>query len=363
MSARLLKRSLSSLRFSRCIQNPRPKTISTVNSFLCVTERRSAFTKPSFQQTCCISTALPLRGEMVQFHLSDIGEGIKEVTVKEWFVKVGDTVAQFDQICEVQSDKASVTITSRFDGVISKLHYDVDDIAQTGDPLVDIEVQSAPSDNVDVQEAEAIQVGQDSSAASAIAARGDKKVLATPAVRRMASEHNLQLSMVEGSGKDGRVLKEDIINYLENAQQPQAKTPTPATPPKVSPSAPPKPTPTPIKRPTSSSVVADKEIKFSGFTRAMTKTMTAALQIPHFVYCDEFEMGELMNLRKNLNVTLAESGIKLSYMPFLVKATSIALTEYPIINSSIDLGNEKIILKGSHNLGVAMDTRKQTFIS
>ena len=80
------------------------------------------------------------RLEIVQLILSDIGEGIKEVTVKEWFVKPGDTVAQFDNICEVQSDKASVTITSKYDGVVTKLYYAVDDIAQTGDPLIDVEI-------------------------------------------------------------------------------------------------------------------------------------------------------------------------------------------------------------------------------
>lgn len=77
----------------------------------------------------------------MSFNLSDIGEGIREVTVKEWFVKVGDTVEQFENLCEVQSDKASVTITSRYDGKIVKLHHDIDEIALVGSPLLDFDVE------------------------------------------------------------------------------------------------------------------------------------------------------------------------------------------------------------------------------
>ena len=72
------------------------------------------------------------RREIVQFNLSDIGEGIAEVSIKEWYVTVGQVVSQFDSICEVQSDKASVTITSKFDGVVRRLHHDIDDVARVG---------------------------------------------------------------------------------------------------------------------------------------------------------------------------------------------------------------------------------------
>ena len=72
------------------------------------------------------------------------------MTVKEWFVKVGNKVAQFDNICEVQSDKASVTITSKYDGVVTKLYYAVDDLAQTGDPLIDVEVEESSKSEAEV---------------------------------------------------------------------------------------------------------------------------------------------------------------------------------------------------------------------
>merc|ERR1719422_2588109 len=139
-------------------------------------------------------TFMPLRGfhvsavrkEIVQFNLSDIGEGIKEVTVKEWFVKVGDKVAQFDNICEVQSDKASVTITSKYDGVVTKLYYGVDDIAQTGDPLVDVDVEGSSASEPQVAEAEEVAPEEHSN-------KRNVKVLATPAVRRIAQEYGVNL--------------------------------------------------------------------------------------------------------------------------------------------------------------------------
>ena len=143
-SASLLLRSLSSAPASpglvtsqQCLSRPACRHLFSIQHRLPPT--RHASRAPRHVSARSLHVSSP-RLEIVQFTLSDIGEGIKEVTVKEWFVKPGDTVAQFDNICEVQSDKASVTITSKYDGVVTKLYYAVDDIAQTGDPLIDVEI-------------------------------------------------------------------------------------------------------------------------------------------------------------------------------------------------------------------------------
>ena len=157
--------------------------------------------------------------------------------VMQWFIKEGDTIEQFQNICEVQSDKATVEITSRYDGVITKLHYEVGELAQVGTALIDIEVEGeveteAPASKKEPAAAkptpppattkpiETISVVQQSapshsSAPAAATATTSTppskggKVLATPAVRRLATEHDVDISTVLGTGKGGRVTKSD----------------------------------------------------------------------------------------------------------------------------------------------------------
>ena len=308
-----------------------------------------------------LSLSTNFLGQIVPFHLSDIGEGIKEVTVKEWFVQPGDKVSQFDQICEVQSDKASVTITSRFDGVVKKLHYDIDDIAQTGDPLVDIEVEgesgdaqvnkdNGAQDTTEVQEKDALDVQEEQELNPK-----SKKALATPAVRRMASEHGLNITEIQGTGKDGRVLKEDVINFL-SSQTPAAAKKGAEAPVKKVESSPP-PAPPVVKRPiVVASSAQDREEQVKGITKAMVKSMTESLKIPHFGYKDEIDMSSLVQMRAQIKDLAAQRGIKLSYMPVILKACSLALSHYPILNAYFDVSKETITYKADHNIGVAMDT-------
>ncbi|XP_042317630.1 lipoamide acyltransferase component of branched-chain alpha-keto acid dehydrogenase complex, mitochondrial [Sceloporus undulatus] len=300
-------------------------------------------------------------GQIVQFKLSDIGEGITEVTVKEWYVKEGDVVSQFDSICEVQSDKASVTITSRYDGIIRKLHYELDAIAHVGKPLVDIETaivkDVAPEEDV----VETPAVSHEEQTHQEIKGH---KTLATPAVRRLAMENNIKLSEVVGTGKDNRILKEDILNYLAKqtgAILPLSPKPEIIPPPRkmdlAADSS--KEKASRIPMPVSKPVVLsgkDKTVALSGFQKVMVKTMTAALKIPHFGYCDEVNLTQLIQLREELKPVAQERGVNLTFMPFFLKAASLGLLQYPILNASVDENCQNITYKASHNIGVAMDT-------
>ncbi|XP_064476702.1 lipoamide acyltransferase component of branched-chain alpha-keto acid dehydrogenase complex, mitochondrial-like [Ornithodoros turicata] len=313
----------------------------------------------------------PRWGEVVPFKLSDIGEGISEVHVKEWHVKPGDKVNQFDSICEVQSDKASVTITSRYDGIIRKLYHEVDEICKVGSPLVDIEIDgdgssSSDDDHIQDQEVQPKTGHSGDSTAQLPPAQVPtlaSKVLTTPAVRRLAMEHNINLADVRASGKDGRLLKEDVLRFLEQKAAPSAPVASapPVKPPPVktapvaakAPAPPPK---APLATPAVRVALQDRKEPVKGIQKAMAKTMSKSLSIPHFGYCDEVDVTRLVQLRPVLKRMAESYGIRLSYMPFFMKAMSVSLFEYPILNSHVDENVEHITYKGAHNIGVAMDT-------
>ncbi|KAJ6638413.1 Lipoamide acyltransferase component of branched-chain alpha-keto acid dehydrogenase complex, mitochondrial [Pseudolycoriella hygida] len=285
-----------------------------------------------------LTTTLQLE-KKVAFNLSDIGEGIREVTVKEWYVKVGDTVEQFDNLCEVQSDKASVTITSRYDGKITKLFHTVDEIALVGKPLLEFDVadedEGTSSSSSSDDDATTVTIVESAHAPT------KPKVLTTPAVRRIAMENKVDLSKVPATGRQGRVLKGDVLEYLNlvpagtNKPHPTLVEAVPIVP---------------------KQTVADRVEQLKGVRKIMFKSMTESLKIPHFAYSDEVNMTNLVNLRAALKDEAVERGVKLTYMPFLIKAASLALLKFPILNSSLDVTNESVIYKAAHNISVAMAT-------
>ncbi|KAJ0179945.1 hypothetical protein K1T71_004536 [Dendrolimus kikuchii] len=287
--------------------------------------------------------------KIVAFKLSDIGEGIREVVIKEWFVKEGDKVQQFDNICEVQSDKAAVTITSRYDGVVTRLYHKVDQTALVGQPLLDIDVKD--SDEADTSsdsemESEAPSVNKEKSQA----VKSQRvKVLTTPAVRRIASQFKVDLSKVKATGRHGRILKEDMLAHLNINADTSNEIPGVSSVKAIE---------IPVQQAQAKVEVIfeDKIVPVTGFTKAMIKSMTEAMKIPHFGFSDEYDVTKLVQSRETLKKTALERGVKLTYMPIIIKAASLGLSFLPILNSSLDKTCENIIYKASHNIGIAMDT-------
>lgn len=300
--------------------------------------------------------------------LSDIGEGVKEVQIIQWFVEEGATVEEWAPLCEVQSDKASVEITSKYGGVIKKLLYERDAVVQVGDAMLEIEVEGEDdsvenkedggesddrqsADEHDEQEKLPPNpqlekpIKEASDVASTPKSSGKHANLATPAVRGLLKEHKLVITDIEGTGKDGRVLKEDVHRHLElGKQQPATKRSTSAA---AEVSA------TDIKQ-------SEDLQNLTPIQSAMFKSMTKALSIPHFLYSDTVDVSNLSAMRRKLNEGSGSTdAAKLSYMPFVIKAVSLALHKFPILNARLDTSDSskpRLLMRSHHNICVAMDT-------
>ncbi|XP_074600199.1 dihydrolipoamide branched chain transacylase E2 [Brevipalpus obovatus] len=361
-------RSSSSLSFSSCSNY----SINSAPRFTLIKERHTFPHAFPFSSNRSLWTNTPalFADKVISFDLSDIGEGISEVVLKEWFVNVGDKVNQFDSICEVQSDKASVTITSRYDGIIDKIHYDIDEIAKVGKPLVDIRVSGTETGDQQHHQQQPVETADNDDDLKAHESDDNKrsvdhhdwkggKVLTTPAVRRLAAEHMIRLNDIKGTGRDGRIMKEDVLHYIDemSKRKQDAKSPTKPTIDNLTKSQVKSAIPSAT---ISKSLPGDRTeiaMPFTAIQRAMFKSMTQSLQIPHFGFCDEINLNKLIDVMPQLKKKAHESDLKLTFMPFFIKALSIALKKYPSINATIDEKAEKVVHKSYHNVGFAMDTK------
>lgn len=329
--------------------------------------RRSSLRQPNGLSFPRLMSAAPDRRPFV---LADIGEGIAEVELMKWFVKEGENVRSFDRICEVQSDKATVEITSKYDGVVVAVHHKEGDIVQVGSALVDIAVEgddaTADSEmklNNEPEEAEKLTIPHEPATVSN-ESQGDMPrphqsnqnhgndgpILTTPAVRKIAKENNVNLHMVAGSGSKGRILKEDVLAFINGGgatiappaqHQQQANNMPPVVPTMDTAPAP---------------LVEDKVVPIRGVQRLMVKSMQQANEVQHLTLGEEISMNKLVQSRKELKSVAKEQGLKLSYMPFLIKAASLALHKYPALNATVNAEVSEIRQHSSHNIGVAMDT-------
>ena len=304
------------------------------------------------------------------FTLPDIGEGIHEGEIVKWHIKPGDQVEEDQTIVEVQNDKAVVEIPSPVNGVVKEISVSEGTVAVVGDSLVTFEVagegnQSTVSPAEKVEEMGGISTDEKHAMAAPaeeaptptnILATQQESVdktlvLATPSIRRLAREQGVDLTRIKGTGQNGRITREDVLNFNKQAVE-QGAAPT-ATETASNPTA----------RPQAIPAVTDfgqglvETVPLKGIRKVIAEAMVRSkYTAPHVTLIDEVEVGKLVDFRKRIKPMMEQKQIKVTYLPFIVKAVVGALRQFPDLNASIDDAKGEIIYKKYYNIGIATDT-------
>ncbi len=291
------------------------------------------------------------------FTLPDIGEGIHEGEIVKWHVKPGDTVQEDQTILEVQNDKAVVEIPSPVNGTVKEVKVKEGTVSIVGDALVTFEVEGAGNDGA-VETAHAqpptpVVNEQAQAQPEPTAVEVDKTlVLATPSIRKLAREKGVNLSLIKGTGTNGRITREDILGFTgaataavepEKQAQPVAKEEAPA---QVVAATPPEQPHDRIER-----------VPLKGVRKVIAEAMVRSKSTaPHVTIMDEVDVSKLVAFRQRIKPVAEKKQIKVTYLPFIVKAVLGALKAYPALNASIDDAKGEILYKKFYNIGIATDT-------
>lgn len=333
-----------------------------------------------------------------QFKLPDIGEGVTEGEIVEWHVKLGDVVSEDDPMVEVMTDKATVTIGAPRAGAISAIHFDVGAVANVGDVIVEINesgeasakaapAKAAPAKEADKDEGPAATAvgdireglpgtsffkGSSQPAARANGANGSNgangashhkseshksapsrpaaaagglqtvstyhsdKPLATPATRKLARELGVDLRKVAPSGPAGRTTRDDVKAFASGGG---ARAAAPATAVAVQDGA------LEVRKP------------FVGIRRRIAQRMqTAKNTAAHFTFVEECHCDRLIEMRSRLKKPAQDAGVKLSYLPFIVKAVVAALKKHDVLNSALDEKSNELVYRRYYHVGIAAAT-------
>ena len=298
------------------------------------------------------------------FNLPDIGEGVNEGEIVKWLVAVGEPVAEDQAIVEIMTDKATVEIASPVAGKVLKHAAPEGDVVAVGALLADIDAaaptESAPTKEPAIETPAAPSTTpaaavQDTNVISmpANSTQNDSAVLAAPATRKFARENNVSLSAITPTGSNGRVLKEDVQKYISGGSQPATQAAAPVVQNT--------PTYTPPQRTTGEQT--EERIPLRGIRKVIAKNMlNSKLSAAHFTHVDEMEATELVKVRSALKETAAQKGVKLTYLPFIIKAICEALKEHPKLNSTLDEATQEIVVKKYYNIGIAVVTQTDDLI-
>ena len=289
------------------------------------------------------------------FKFPDIGEGITEGKILNWYVKKGQEIKSGESVVKMETDKVVTDIPSPKDGIIAEIYGSEGDVINVGDPLIEIEIEGVFGE--DLQEEAVAEKGfgvvgtLEVAGDAAHLPAGDeglpeepgkeevpRKVLATPVARAMAKDLNIDINKIPGTGPAGRIMKKDIRAYFDSLQKGDGKI-------KTAPEA------------EQHGVLPVEYRELSQIRKAIARNMIRSKQsAAHMSAFEEVEVSELLKLRAKYKESFSKEGLKFSYLPFILKAVVESLKKHPALNSEMDLENNRMIYKKYYNIGIAVDT-------
>ncbi|WP_017727884.1 dihydrolipoamide acetyltransferase family protein [Halalkalibacterium ligniniphilum] len=294
---------------------------------------------------------------MLEFKLPDVGEGMHEGEILTWLISEGDKVTQDQPVVEVQTDKVNAELTAPVDGIIQKIFFSEGEIVEVGTTIFTIIEEGATERFSETEEStEKHEEGKsrglipiDSSIMET------RRALATPFVRQMARKMNIDLEKVRGTGAAGRITEQDLQQFSQDGKEHSMQTSIKTAPTNVAEKNEEKQ----AVQPRSEGIIQETEerIPLKGIRKKIAEQMTKSVStIPHVTHVDELEMGPLKEIRGQLKAHAEKKNIKLTFLPFFIKAIVTALKEFKSLNASIDDEKKEIILKQYYHIGIATDT-------
>lgn len=288
-----------------------------------------------------------------EYKFPELGEGLHEGEIVKLYIKPGDTITDDDIIMDVQNDKAIVEVPSPVNGKVLEVNVKEGQVCRIGDIVAVIDAEGDIPEQAVAEEpapaaAAAAPTAPAVSATPAEQPKTDapeaaKQVLATPSVRKLAREKGVNIADVPATGPNGRITREDVLAFAEGGAAPAAET-------KAAEAAPAAVQAAPGER-------AEERVPFKGIRKAISNAMVKSVYTaPHVTLMDEVDVTELVALRTRAKPLAEKKGVKLTYLPFIVKALIAAARQYPILNATLDEAKEEIVYKKYYDIGIATDT-------
>jgi len=275
-----------------------------------------------------------------EFKLPDVGEGVAEGEVVKWLVKEGQEVNENQPLVEIMTDKVNVEIPSPRKGTVLKLNAKEGQVVKVGQVLITIaekgEASTAPTPTASPPPTLAARKAEEppSRAVAPPVQRKPHEILATPATRKLDRDQGVDLALVQATGPGGRITEDDVRKFKEPGKAPTVAAVTVAGP-----------------------RGSEERVPLRGIRRKIAERMVKSKHTAaHVTHVDEVDMTEIVQVRDKAKVSAEKRGVKLTYLPFIIKALIPALKQYPYLNATLDDEKEEIVLKKYYNIGIATNT-------